>query len=257
MIYLIGGRGFVGSGYARLFEREGLQFEILNGENFALFDGTSCEVLINANGNSKKFLAEREPLWDFEASVSTVASSLYTIQAERYVFLSTGDVYPRQDEPGITREADTFDPAEMSRYGMHKFLAETLVRANHKQHLVVRMGGFVGPGLKKNAIFDMLNGAPVWLHPDSELQFISTDSAARIVWSLVEKGIVNETINLGARGVVRIGDVYEEIGSKSEFQPEARKIRFEISTDKLASLYPGELPTSRQEVSAFLNAAKP
>jgi hypothetical protein len=68
----------------------------------------------------------------------------------------------------------------------------------------------------------------------------------------VVSGVKNEIINLGARGVVRIGDLLDEIGSKSELKPEARKVRFELSTERLQSLLPGDLPTSKQEVSAFL-----
>ena len=44
-----------------------------------------------------------------------------------------------------------------------RYLAEQLVQAVHPRWLVIRMAGFVGLGLRKNAIFDMLTGATVWL----------------------------------------------------------------------------------------------
>lgn len=252
MIYLIGGNGFVGSGWARLFERLGLEFRVLTRENFDTFRGTSCDILVNANGNSKKFLSDREPMTDFDQSVRSVADSLHGIRARRYVFLSSGDVYPRQDSPSVTGEDQEIDLAASSRYGRHKRLAEMLVQAEHPDWVIFRMGGFVGPGLRKNAIFDMLTGAPVWLHPDSELQFIGTDTAAEIGWSIVQSGISREVINMGASGTVRLGDVHAMIGSSSTWREGGSKVRFELSLSKLANLSQIKVPGTEVEIRAFL-----
>lgn len=252
MIFLLGGEGFVGSAFARLFAKRGLAHAVITRQNYDQFIGQSCDYFVNANGNSKKFMADREPFWEFEASVTSVARTLSDFEIGKYVHLSTGDVYPVQTSPEVTREDQVLDPTKMSRYGLHKYLAETLVRGARLEALVFRMGGFVGRGLKKNAIFDMLNDAQVWLDPASELQFISTDNAVRVMWSLVEKGVTGEVVNLGAKGVARISDVYERIGSKSEIVDGAREVRFEISTDKLESLLDIPLPTTREEIESFL-----
>ena len=185
MIFIIGGKGYVGQAYPRLFESRGIAYTLVTRENYGELIGQSCSVLINANGNSKKFLADQDPVGEFDASVTSVVRSLADFKADHYVFLSSGDVYPQQDTPSTTREDDPLDMRAMSRYGLHKYTAENLVRAIHPGPLVMRMGGFVGPGMKKNAIFDMLNDQPIWLTPDSELQFISTDRAAALVWSLI------------------------------------------------------------------------
>jgi nucleoside-diphosphate-sugar epimerase len=254
MIFIIGGNGYVGSAYPRLFESLGLEHQVVTRDNYESLAGQRCDVLINANGNSKKFMADRDPKWEFDASVRTVLHSLEDFPSECYIHLSTGDVYPETHAPEVSREDAEIDPKRQSRYGLHKHVAEHLVRALHPRSIVMRMGGFVGPGMKKNAIFDMLNGQPVWLTPDSELQFISTDGAARLVWRLYERGVANEVVNLGAEGVVRIGDVHERLQSASPFAPEARQVRFEISTDKLAALTGAPLPSARDEVEGFFRS---
>jgi nucleoside-diphosphate-sugar epimerase len=254
VIFIIGGQGFVGSAYPRLFKRLGLDHQVITRDNFDQFAGQPCDVLINANGNSKKFMADRDPVWEFDASVVSVAKALEAFKAKAYIHLSTGDVYPETHSPEVSREDQLPDVTRMSRYGLHKYIAETLVRGAHDNHLIMRMGGFVGPNLKKNAVYDMLNDAPIWLHRDSELQFISTDSAAEIVWTVFQNGARNETVNLGARGVVKIGDLFDRLKPKSEFQPDAKPVRFEISVDKLETLYGAPLPESRAEVDAFLTA---
>ena len=169
MILVIGGGGFVGQAYPRLFERLGLPYTIVTRENYDALSGIDCDLLINANGNSKKFLSDQDPVFDFDASVTSVVRSLERFKPRRYVLLSSGDVYPTQRSPAETQESAALDTTQMSRYGFHKYLAEMVVNAIHPAPLVIRMGGFVGPGMRKNAIFDMLNDAPVWLHPDSEL----------------------------------------------------------------------------------------
>ena len=252
MIFVIGGNGFVGSAYARLFNAQGLDYRILTRENIADYRGQSCDILINANGNSKKFMANREPLWEFDASTRSVAESVEWFNAGCYVYLSTGDVYPDQSSPEVTREDQSIDVARLSRYGLHKYLAEQIVRGTRENWLIFRMGGFVGPGLKKNAIFDMQNGDPVWLAPSSNLQFISTDTAARLVWSAIGSGHRNDIVNLGAQNTVNVGELHASLGSKSEFKPDGNHVQFELNLDKLVSLCGSTVPETRNEVGAFL-----
>lgn len=256
VIYVIGGNGFVGSAYARLLAARGLPHQIVTRENYDDLRGTGCDILVNANGNSKKFLATREPLTEFDQSVRSVAQTLEDFRCGTYVFLSTGDVYPDQSSPSLAGEDQPIDPARQSRYGLHKALAEQLVRGTQRKWLIPRMGGFVGPGLRKNAIYDMLTGGPVWLSPRSELQFISTDRAAQLVWDLVERGVCNEIVNMGAQGTVNLGALHQKIGSASQFMPDAPTIRFELSLEKLARLAGQALPVSQAEVEAFLASQK-
>jgi len=253
MIYLVGGYGFIGSAFARLFKRRGLEFRIIGRNDYEKLAGLSCDVLINANGNSKKFLADRDTLAEFDASVKSVLMSLNSFRFARYVHLSSGDVYPNQSQPELTIEDAPILVEHQSRYGLHKYLAEQLVRNYAADWLVIRMGGFIGPNMKKNAIFDMLTNAPIWLTPDSELQYIHTDTAAEMIWQLVENGINRQIVNLGAEGVVQIGALYRKIGAKSNFHPDARQIRFELSLSKLQSLLGRPLPSAEDEVTRFVN----
>ena len=256
IIYVLGGNGFVGSGVVRALERQRRDIIVITRDNYESLKGTRCDLFINANGNSKKFMANREPLWEFDASVRSIAATLSDFEIDRYIHLSTGDVYPKQDSPDITKENQVLDPSQMSRYGLHKYLGELLVRGVHSNWVIFRMGGFIGPNLKKNAIFDMLNDAPVWLARDSELQFISTDKAGDIICDIAFKDVRNEIVNLGAKGVVSIDSLYRKIGSASEVKEDANHVRFEICTEKLESLYGSELPETRAELDNFIGSYK-
>jgi nucleoside-diphosphate-sugar epimerase len=253
VIYIIGGGGFVGSGFARYCRARGLDHRIVTRENYNSFRGTGCDVLVDASGNSRKYLSDREPLADFDRSVRQVYQTLEMISAERYVLISTGDVYNDPSSPATTRENRPIDIKNLSRYGQHKFVAEQLAMVRHPRWLIIRAGGFVGPGLRKNAVFDILSGGKVWLSPQSKLQFIHTDAAAALVMALVEQNISGEIVNLGGRGTIQLGELHAEIGSTAIFDSEAPTIIYELSLEKLGRLAPGsKIPTSRDTVRAFV-----
>ena len=252
MIYIIGGRGFVGSGFARYCRARNLPHEVVTRENYERLAGTECDVLVNANGNSRKYLADRDPLAEFDQSVRSVAVSLSAFKAGRYVLISTGDVYDDPSSPATTTEDRDLDLNRISRYGLHKSLAERLVMGAHRDWLVVRAGGFVGPGIKKNAVFDILTNAKIWLSPDSELQFIHTDHAAELVMGIVEtRGAGGRIVNLGGSGTARLGDLHAAAGSTGVFDPAAPTVRYELSLARLAALSPVAIPRSRDEVDRF------
>jgi len=254
MIYILGGNGFVGSAFSRLFGRLGLKHQVITLENYQTFVGSSCEVFVNANGNSSKILASREPLTDFEANVRSTRASLEDFKAGFYIHLSSCDVYPDCSNPSTTREEAPIAFEHQSPYGFHKLLAEQCIQHACKNWLIVRQGGFVGPGLKKNAIFDMLSGGPLWLNPESELQFLHTDDSARLIWSLYEKGVTNTTLNVCGQGLVKLREAMEVLGRECKVQPDSRLVRYEVSTEK-ASRYI-QLPDSRSTVLNFISEAK-
>lgn len=254
MVFVVGGRGFVGSAFVRYCEREGLAHEIVEIDNYDTFRGRSCEILINANGNSKKFLANEAPLREFDASVRTVVDTLHSIRYGKYVLCSTCDVYENCADPAQNHEGVAIDPARQSRYGFHKYVAEQFVRYEARDHLIVRFGGFVGPNLRKNPIFDILHGGPLWLDPGSELQYLHTDDAAAAVWKLIGAGLRNETVNLCGEGLVRLRDVMARAGRTVPVQPNSPRVRYHINIEKARRFC--EIPASRETVFAYVDAQR-
>jgi nucleoside-diphosphate-sugar epimerase len=250
MIFVIGGNGFVGSAFGRACAAVGREYAVITRQNYDEFRGRACSVLVNANGNSKKFLSNDQPLLDFDLSVRSVRASLTDFRFDTYVMLSSCDVYPDCSTPATTREDDPIDVAKQSRYGFHKYLAEQCVRHAARRHLVFRMGGFVGPGLRKNAIHDILTGGPLWLDPQSELQFLPTDELARVVLRMVDDGVANDTFNACGRGVIRLAEVVRLAGRDVPVKPGAPTVRYEIGLDKISRHL--TLPETRESVTEFV-----
>lgn len=250
MVYIIGGNGFVGSAITRACQRIGMECAVLTRNNIDQFAGKACDILINANGNSKKYLADREPVWEFDASVRSVRASLANIKSERYIYLSSCDVYPDCSSPDSTHEDQYLEISKQSTYGFHKFLAEQCVIHCAPEWLIFRMGGFVGPGLKKNAIFDILHGGPLWLDPNSKLQFINVDVAADIILNLALSTHKNEIFNLCGTGVVALSEVIEATGSKIQINANSPTVHYEVDTRKICSIC--EIPSTRDAVLSYV-----
>ena len=82
-VFVLGGQGFVGSAFVRAAAKQGHAVTAITRQNYEQWRGRPCDLLVNANGNSKKFLAEREPAQDFDASVVSVLRSLLDFPCKR------------------------------------------------------------------------------------------------------------------------------------------------------------------------------
>lgn len=253
MIYIIGGKGLVGSAFARVCEASGRPCAILDRETYPQYVGQRCSLLINANGNSRKPLAKQNPMAEFDASVRSVRQSLVDFPCETYVHLSSCDVYPDCSSPETTSESQALDPAQQSAYGFHKYLAEQCVRHAASNWLIFRLGGFVGPGLRKNAIYDILFGDKLYLDPDSELQFLHAEDAAGVVLEIAESKTRGETFNLCGAGTVALREVMEWAGKSVEVQPGSPVVKYDVAISKIRKY--ARVPRSRETVQAFVAAS--
>lgn len=250
MIFILGGNGFVGSAISRYCASSKIDFKVVTRENYENLKGEKCNVLINANGNSKKYLAKDQPLVEFDASVRSVRASLIDFKFDFYVHLSSCDVYPDCSSPDITREDRLISVEQQSPYGFHKYLSELCVRNLASKWLVIRMGGFVGPGLVKNPIFDILRGGPLWLDPASELQFMHTDTFASILFELIEQKVTNRVVNVCGVGTVALKDLILQVGIPVSIVDGCPKVHYEISTDLIRSIT--QVPQSRSTALEFV-----
>ena len=250
MIFILGGKGFVGSAFARYCVQHGIEHADISRENYGDYRGRRCEFFVNANGNSRKFRAQERPLDEFDESVRSVRASLVDFHADCYVYLSSCDVYADCSSPQVTAEDSRVDVVAQSPYGFHKYLAEQCVRHAAGRWLVLRLGGLVGPEMKKNAIFDILRGCPLRLDPKSELQYLSTDDAARLAFELFDRRLHGQIFNVCGQGVISLQDVVDAVGHRVEVLPESRRVRYSVAVEKLARLVP--IPETRATVLRFL-----
>lgn len=223
-------------------------------DNYEEHVGEKCDVLVNVNGNSKKFLAAEQPALEFDLSVRSVVRSLYDFPADKYVYISTVDVYTDFSDNAASAENVNIDNKKQSPYGFHKWLAEQYVKKVCDKWLITRLGGMVGAGLKKGPIYDLLNGEKLWVHPDSRYQYIPTKTVGAVIRALLEKNIENEIFNVCGKGTVSLREAAELIGVLPEFNSAADRQHYEINNEKLCKIF--DVPETKESVFEYLKSIR-
>jgi dTDP-4-dehydrorhamnose reductase len=158
---LIGYSGFVGSTLLKQSAFKGLY----RSTNISDIEGKSFDTVVCAGAPAQKWIANKDPLADRQ-KIEALISHLDKVTCETFVLISTVDVF---GSPVDVDESSEVTEEGLHAYGLHRRLLEKFVVQKFPHHLIVRLPGLVGPGLRKNAIFDFLN--------DNNLQAI--DSRAK------------------------------------------------------------------------------
>jgi nucleoside-diphosphate-sugar epimerase len=256
-VTIIGANGFVGAAFSRYLSGLGLETLKVTRDNYKELIGTASDVVIEASGNSKKYLAEQEPVNEFGASVLHRMRSLHDFPAEVHIQISSVDVYSQLDSASFTMEDAPIEIEKLSNYGFHKLLAEQIVRRYAPKWIILRLSGMLGPGLKKNPVYDIVNNLPLRIHPDSKYQFIATDRVAEIAWDLYLNRHINKIFNICGEGTVSPRQIAREAGFRLNLKliPSTLLPRnVDININKISALY--TIPRSSETVKAFLESVK-
>ncbi len=256
-VLLLGANGFVGSAFARYLGRHGVSFIGVTRQNYEEYLGCRAELLINAAGNSKKFLAKKKPMRGFEREVVSTMHSLFDFRCGRYLYLSSIDVYDDYAHTQHNHEAVEPAPSQLSEYGLFKYMSELHVRKFAPSWLILRLGGMVGEGLKKNSVYDLMHGEKVWVHPDSAYQYIATDAVAEIAMALVDGGTEGEVFNICGAGVISLRDIAEQLlgVSVDEYTWGESREYYEVNIEKISRLQ--KIGATREYVRGYLEEHEP
>jgi nucleoside-diphosphate-sugar epimerase len=143
---LIGYTGFVGSNLLREHFFDGLYCS----SNIEAIAGECFDLVVCAGAPAVKWKANQDPPAD-RACLRRLMAELERTMAERFVLISTVDVYGRVN--GMDEDCPS---SGATPYGLHRLELEQFV-AERFNALIVRLPALFGPGLKKNAIYDLLN----------------------------------------------------------------------------------------------------
>lgn len=147
---LIGFTGFVGSMLLRQ-----LRFDALyRSNNIREIKGREFNFVVCAAAPAQKWIANRDPVGD-RRKIDSLISHLRAIKCGKFILISTVDVF--KDPIGVN-EFSCVDELGLQAYGLHRRLLEKFVEQQFPNCLIVRLPGLVGPGLRKNVIFDLHNG---------------------------------------------------------------------------------------------------
>ena len=146
---LIGFSGFVGNTLLKQAKFDALY----RSTDIADIDGKEFNVVVCSGAPAQKWIANKHPNED-RTNIENLISHLNTIQCNILILISTIDVFNNSID---VDEDSTVEEYDLHSYGLHRRLLEKFIQQRFSRHLIVRLPGLVGPGLRKNVIFDFLN----------------------------------------------------------------------------------------------------
>lgn len=229
------------------------QFSVISisKQNYSQHLGEYFDVLVNANGNSKRYWADNNPLKDFDASTLSVYKSIFDFKFTKYVYLSSSDVYEDHTNIENTKEEQQNFFHNLSPYGFHKYLSEQIIKNFSTDYLILRSSLILGSRLKKGPMYDLLNQIPLFISLDSQLQMITTVEIAKVIKFLLRSNKKNEIYNLGGKGTVNFRNIEVYTKIKPMVAKEARKQTYEMNINKLDKIFP--LKKSTEYLVDYLN----
>jgi nucleoside-diphosphate-sugar epimerase len=145
---LIGYSGFIGGNVAGQWPFDAL----FNSSNIDELRGGDFDEIVCAAPAAEKWKANADPESDAR-SIARLETALSETKARRFILISTIDVYPRPRDVDEGMElGDAGEP-----YGRHRLRLESFIRERFADAIVLRLPGLFGPGLKKNALFDLIH----------------------------------------------------------------------------------------------------
>lgn len=146
---LIGFTGYVGQ---TLKLQRHFDFEFRS-TNIQSIGNEKYNIVVCAGAPAQKWLANKDPQRD-QSSIENLITNLQRISCNHFVLISTVDVF---SQPNGVSEDSPVNEEGLHTYGLNRRLLEKFVANQFDNHLIVRLPGLVGPGLRKNVIFDFLN----------------------------------------------------------------------------------------------------
>ena len=265
-IAVLGGRGMLGLDLVE-FLNDYYKVTVIDKNNYEQHKGKSFDVLINANGNSRRFWANQNPFLDFEASTISVYKSLFDFKFKKYIYISSMYLYENYrgpwDEvkisPKKSFEDKELNVKKISPYSLHKYLSEQMVKRYASDYLIMRCSMMIGPHAKKGPLFDILTHHPLFITLSSKIQMITTEEVAKALHILISKNKKNEIYNIGGKGkfpFAKVEKYFSVLGVKKiTVSQDAKEQNFEEDVSKLNKIF--KLKTSEEYLTDFVKNYRP
>jgi len=178
---LIGYTGFVGG---NLLSQQTFD-DCYNSSNIEQIKDKSYDRIICAGVPAQKWIANREPIQDRE-NIQGLIQHLKTVKTEKFILISTVDVYP---SPIDVDENSEIQLKDCHPYGKHRLELEQFISDNFDS-IIIRLPALFGSGLKKNIIFDFLNNNNIeQINPKGVFQFYCLDHLSKDIETALKNNL--------------------------------------------------------------------
>jgi sugar phosphate isomerase/epimerase len=189
---IFGWTGLIGQTLFRQLATNKIPWKLYHSANMEMAKNKTFDDIYIACMPAAKWLANKDPVADLQ-TLESILAVLRTVRVKKRVFLiSTVDVFESRVDMTGDEEEVRLDWAKHA-YGRHRRrLEEAVVETfGHDATYIIRLPAVFGRGLKKNALYDLLNGneeniAAICLK--SKYQWYALDDLANDLKTMVVRG---------------------------------------------------------------------
>lgn len=234
-ICLIGDTGFVGR---TVYEYLNDKYEVtgINSKTENI-PSDKFNLIINCAGNAKKFLADKDPEKIKEIR-ERILEKILQINCKNIIHISSIDASSFPD----------------NNYTMSKLVMEKCIKILFPKWIILRLGGMVGPYLKKNVVYDIVNNKNLFVNFNSNYNYISTQEVASIVDKIINMNLNKEIINVAACEPIQVKEIID-IAKKYDItfdgsEGESMEDYKDVNIDRLSDFF--EAKSSKHYISEYL-----
>ena len=148
---IVGYTGFVGSNLLQFYKFD----YFYNSKNFSDAKNMEFDELFFCGIPAVKWYANKFPEEDKEV-IGNIEGILKTVKAKKIILISTIDVY-EYTNADLDEDYDC-DIFNNHTYGTNRYLFENFIKKQFNDFHIIRLPALFGKGLKKNIIYDLING---------------------------------------------------------------------------------------------------
>jgi len=183
---IIGNTGFVGCNLTR----ERYFSHKYNSKNISKITEESFDQIICAGLPAEKWIANLYPCKD-KNNTNLLIDKLKKVKTCKFILISTVDVY---EKPFNCNELSE-NNYSLNTYGKNRKLLEDFVKNYFQSYIIIRLPALFGDGLKKNALYDLLNNnEPEKIIGENEYQWYNINWLNQDINLLLENdfhGLIN------------------------------------------------------------------
>lgn len=251
-VIVLGANGFLGAEVVKFFKTKKYKVLSVTSKNYRSLRGSNSKIIINTNGNTYRFKANKNPQWDFKKSFLSVCDSVNDFEYNLYIYISSVDVYHKKNDKKKNKENSQIKPLKLDFYAFHKWMAERYVEKNTKNYLIFRLGTLIGPNMKKGPLLDLIKNNYIFMNLNSKLTIISKFTALNLIYKILKLKIKNEIFNITGSGSFSLHSLKNHF--KNIKSLDTRKHSYDININKINKH--SKVPTSNSEVVNFFRNLK-
>ncbi len=190
-------------------------------------------------------------LADYFTSTLDFTRRMLEVPHEKFVFISTTEVYPRQGHSGKEDEPIRVEDVR-NLYAHCKLMAESLVRANGKNWLILRVVGLLGPTSRPNSLIRILReeNPKLTLTPESRFYYILHRDVSALIREAIAKNL-GGIYNVCSTANISLGEVAQQFNRKVNWGGYTYDVG-SVNNEKIASIAPAFRKSSLEVVEEFL-----